>query len=82
MKWIFNTDLFSMENDRFQIKSRQRPSVPLAEALMTTVEEGDVVIGDPTNFNIKDEFNEFDQGWDLEGDEVYTGPYFGDPFWR
>lgn len=77
MSYIWNTDLFSIEN-RKHPQYEMRPSKPLAEALLTKTKEGEVVIGDPTDFNIKDRlngYNDFDQGWDLEGgeDDVFVG---------
>jgi hypothetical protein len=77
MGWIFNTDFFSMKN-KDSIESQQRPSVPLKDALLATVEDGDVVYGDPTDFNMRDEINEFDHGWDLDMDAASfrKGDYF------
>jgi hypothetical protein len=77
MAWIFNTDFWSMKN-----KDGSEPglnsSVPLAAALMASAGEDDVIYGDPTNFNMNDEINEFDHGWDLDTDAVSLrkGDYF------
>lgn len=68
MSWIFNTDFFSMNRERGEQRALNA-STPLAAALMTHAQEGDVVYGDPTNFNIKDPYNDFDHGWDLDSDE-------------
>ena len=70
MRYVHNTDMYSMKNDK-SIQYEQRPSVRLSDALMDTIGEDEVVIGDPTNFNIHDQINTFDHGWDLDEDDAF-----------
>jgi len=70
MKHIFNTNFYSMRNDR-SVQWDQRPSRDFVDAMLHTLGENDLVVGDPTDFNIKDEINDFDHGWDLDDDDAF-----------
>lgn len=70
MRYVHNTDMYSMEN-RKSLQYEQRRSIGLSDALMDTIGEDEVVIGDPTNFNIRDQINTFDHGWDLDENDAF-----------
>lgn len=77
MSYIFNTDFFSMKRkDNKEVAPEQL--VSLSSALLAQSGEGDVVYGDPTDFDMKDEVNQFDHGWDLDMDakSFRRGEYF------
>lgn len=74
MRWIFNTDLFSMKGRYSDESSLKLPKKTMKEVASLTVGEGDLVIGDPCQFKLDDPYNDFDAGWDLEGEtDLFIG---------
>jgi hypothetical protein len=63
---IYNTDFYSMES-QFPLRYQMRPTMAFSDAMLKTIDENEIVVGDPSAFDRFNDFEEFDLGWDLEG---------------